>query len=396
MNHFLRRCLSGACLLPLLLTGCDAERSIARSNQGAKSVVNICAVGDIILSQTVMDSAQNSAGAYDFSPAFQAVAGHLSTADLTLGNLEGNFCGAPYSAATHNYPEQLAEALSAAGVDILQTANTCTVENGTAGLRSTLSYLEAAGIQPVGSYASAEDRAENGVIIREINGLRIAILAFTKGVGNVRLPDGADYCTNLLYTDYDSSYTHIDTNTIDACVAEAVLQQPDAIIAMVHWGSEYSREISNSQTRIEQRLFYDGVDVILGTHSHLAGEISTQEITDKTGRTKTVLTAYSLGNFYGDDTDSRSAPSVMLDFTFTKYSDGITELTDWQYTPTYFADFGETAAQRFRVLDVKNSLALYQNYYYDAVPEELYEKLKTIPESLKSRITPEKETEETE
>lgn len=391
MKQPIRRCraflavlLSGVCLISL--ASCSRPRQIAVTESGAQSVVTLAAVGDILLSEAQMKDAACADGSYDFSAAFSAVTGQITGADLAVGNLEGNFCGAPYDASVHNYPEALAAALADAGFDVLQTANTYSIENGLTGLKSTIQTLQDAGLAHLGTFSSAEDRSENGVFIREINGIRIAMIAFTKGVNNVHLPDGADYCVNLLYTDYASNYSQVNTDGITACVQQAVAADPDIIIAMVHWGSEYDDTISQSQEEIESLLLGSGVDVILGSHSHLVGKMEQRQITDANGKEKTVFVAYSLGNFYCDASDPDTQPSVILHLEFTKYDDGTTEITDASYTPIYIADMGEDAANRFVVLNVRNSIELYQNRYYDSVSDEVYEILRDVPALLKERI----------
>lgn len=378
--------LAALILLLCSLPACSQPRQIAVTETGAQSVVTLAAVGDILVSEAQCADAIKPDGSYDFSPAFAAVTGHIASADLAVGNLEGNFCGAPYDPAVHNYPTELAGALSDAGFDVLQTANTYTIENGLSGLKSTISTLQGAGLTQLGSFSSAEDRTEHGVLIREINGIRIAMIAFTKGVNNVHLPEGAEYCVNLLYTDYASNYSRVNTEGITACVREAAAAKPDIIVAMVHWGSEYDETVSESQKEIETLLLSGGVDVILGTHSHLVGEMGLRQITDADGEEKTVFVAYSLGNFYCDATEPDAQPSAIAQLEFTKYTDGTTEITGADYVPCYVADLGAEAPNRFAVLDVRSAIALYENNYYDRVSSEIYELLQQIPEQLKEQI----------
>jgi len=68
-------------------------------------------------------------------------------ADLTVGNLELNFCGEPYSGRPNfRAPESLALALKEKGFDLVQTANTYSIQNGMTGLSGTISALDAVGI----------------------------------------------------------------------------------------------------------------------------------------------------------------------------------------------------------------------------------------------------------
>ena len=53
----------------------------------------------------------------------------------------------------------LAMALAGVGFDVVQTANSASIQNGLSGLQSTIRYLNAAGIDHVGTYASSSDKS---------------------------------------------------------------------------------------------------------------------------------------------------------------------------------------------------------------------------------------------
>mgnify|MGYP000690692099 CR=1 FL=1 len=58
------------------------------------TTVTIAAVGDIMMYDEQLDAARQDDGTYDFTSSFAAVSGSTVSADLTVGNLELNFCGA--------------------------------------------------------------------------------------------------------------------------------------------------------------------------------------------------------------------------------------------------------------------------------------------------------------
>lgn len=101
----------------------------------------------------------------------------------------------------------------------------------------------------------------------EVKGFRVAFVAFTKGVGNLRLPEGAEGCVNLLYTDYNTTYQDVDTEGIRHILSQVQSEKPDIVIALLHWGSEYDSSVSKTQEEIRDLMLQGGVDVILGTHS---------------------------------------------------------------------------------------------------------------------------------
>ena len=222
----------------------------------------LAAVGDIMMYDAQLDAARISETEYDFSSCFEAIKPHTISSDLTVGNLELNFCGyAPYGGNPtaqpyFNCPEILATNLADIGFDILQTGNTYSIMSGITGLQSTINFLNQAGIDHVGTHATDPAQSgSGGVVLREVNGISMAFIGFTKGVNNMRLPTNNQYSVDLLYTDYDSNYQQVDTTSILERIDAAKKSNPDVIIAMLHWGSEYDTAISETQEEIRDLMF---------------------------------------------------------------------------------------------------------------------------------------------
>ena len=356
----------------LIFRGCRADKTAANQPSAPKAASNqittepdltitVAAVGDIMIDDDLLAAALQENGTYDFSRSFAAVAGMTGSADLTLGNLELNFAGEPYGSATGSAPESLAMALAGVGFDVVQTANSASIQNGLSGLQSTIRYLNAAGIDHVGTYAASSDKSANeGVLLRNVSGLKVAILGYTKGLCGLSLPHGSEYAVDLLYTDYATDFDKIATDAINRSLEAARALQPDVILAMLHWGSESDRTVTASQERIAKLLFAGGVDAIIGTHSHIVGPMETSSVTTDAGKDKTCFVAYSLGNFYST-MDSSVATNcrdgVVLNLSFTKNGEtGETALSGVSYTPTYFADHGEDASPRYEILPVRTAI----------------------------------------
>ena len=59
----------------------------------------------------------------------------------------------------------------------------------------------------MGAWANNQEAKESGgYTIREVNGIRVAVVAFSKGMDSMALPAGSENCVNLLYEDYDTEY----------------------------------------------------------------------------------------------------------------------------------------------------------------------------------------------
>lgn len=335
----------------------------------------LAAVGDIMMYDTELAAALQEDQSYDFTSFFEAISPFTISPDLTVGNLElnllgtGPFVGNTQNAPYFNAPNSLASQLSAIGFDILQTGNTYSIMNGTKGLQSTIDILNQNSIDHVGTHASDPDQSgSGGVVLREINGIRIAFIGFTKGVNNMSLPANNKYAVDLLYVDYNSEYKQVDATGILKRVEAAKSQNPDVIVAMLHWGGEYELEISSTQEEIRDLLFKNGVDVILGSHSHVVGPIEMREVETTDGEKKQCFVAYSLGNFISDMSKDYTMESVILNLEFTKSGEtGKTSITDASYTPLYILDRGDGAEKRFEVLPIRNAIKsdMFQEYEAD-------------------------------
>ena len=343
------------------------------------AVATLAAVGDVMCYDEQISDASVSGGGYDFTGAFARVKDQLKAADLTVGNLETNFAGTPYSGYPNfSSPPQLAAALADAGFDILQTANTYSLENGFNGLTSTINTLSDAGITAAGTYASRESASENGgVILKEVNGIKFAFIAYTKGVNGRTRPSEYNYCVNLLYTDYTGAYTVVDETALQQSIQSAKALEPDVIVAMLHWGGEYDILPTDSQNSIADLLFRNGVDVILGTHSHVVGPMEKRSVTTVDGETKDVFIAYSLGNFYSSMNRENTQPSALLNLTFTRSGEtGKTTISKAEYVPLYIADMGAEAQTQYQVLDIEAEIDRYIGGAEDRVPSEVYTQMR--------------------
>ncbi|MBE6975370.1 MAG: CapA family protein, partial [Ruminococcaceae bacterium] len=250
----------------------------------------------------------------------------LSGADLTALNFEGNV----YADATDRTSSpQLLDALRQGGVDVLQTANSESITNGLLGLMATNNAIRNAGMQPLGTYATeAEYEQYRGYLIYEIQGIRIALVAFTKGMDDRNL-EGNEHCVNLLYTDYTSTYKEVDKTGITEVIRAAQEEEPDLIVAMLHWGGRTSDQVSGTQKQIVKLMKNLGVDAVIGTHSR---HVQKMGFEDRDG----MFVAYSLGDFMVDRENVTTGYSVLLDLEITR--DGATgqvRITGYDYVPVY-------------------------------------------------------------
>ena len=356
--------------------GCQAHRQRVKYNQeNPKTVIRLAAAGDLNINDAVVASGGD---AYDYGPAFRDVLHLLGDADLTVINLEGNIVGAPYGTEDRSAQQKLLTALNEAGVDMVQLANSYSIYNGIAGLGRTISAVRSAGMEPLGAYATEQDfKDSGGYTIVEVQGIRLAVVAFTKGMDGMTLPKGSENCVNVLYKDYDTTYHSVDKDKINKILDAAEREKPDATIVLLHWGSEFNDTISTSQQTILNLLQEREVDAIIGTHSHYVQKMELD-------KEKGTFIAYSLGDLFSDAQRGGTEYSVVLELEITKDEiSGDTKVTDFSYTPIFSV---AEAGKPMRVVRIYEAMAAYDSKFINAVTQETYNKMKYALERIEARI----------
>ena len=352
------------------------------------TVIHLAAAGDLMVTDKTV-AAGKVEGGYDYTQAFMDVLPVLSGADLTVLNFEGNLLGAPYGTDTSSAPEEMALALKAAGVDLVQMANSTAISDGIASLKTSLDALRQTGLEPMGAYADNQEFEKyKGYTMVNVRGIRIAFVAFTKGMGGLSLPAGSENCVNLLYTDYATTYQEIDKDGITSVLNSVAKEKPDLTIALVHWGSEYKDLVTDSQKKITKLLKENGADVILGTHPHMLHEIEYDEFTGQ-------LVAYSLGDFFSDTPRAGTDYSIILDLEITRdNTTGETRVSDFSYTPIYTLSEEETPDGQRRVVQLEKTMKAYEDNFVDRVSESVYADMEYALTRIHERTTPPKAEEE--
>lgn len=352
------------------------EASAPATQPQPDTVIHLVAGGDVNVTDGVVSSGLTSGG-HDYSNVLLDITPILAGADFAALNFEGNLAGEPYGTLHASAPQALVESLRNAGVDLLQTANSKSVENGLLGLQATLRGIREAGMEALGTYASSQEfQKSGGYLMRDVQGIRVALVAFTKGMDGRGLPTGSEDCVNLLYTDYSSTYQSVDVDGITKIMDAVAKEEPDVVIAMLHWGSELNNQISKTQTKIVKLLGSLGVDAIIGTHSHYVQKMGFDKDTG-------VFVAYSLGDFLGDGKDAGTNYSVLLDLQITKDgATGETSITDFDGIPIYRME--DEAG--LRLLRIREAIAAYENRHIQAVSQETYQAMKDALGKIESRI----------
>ena len=328
----------------------------------------LTAIGDIMCHNTqYIDAYNDETGEYDFSYVFDDISLYTKTADICVGNLETTFAGEDvgYSSyPTFNTPDSLAYELKDIGVDVLSTAGNHALDKGFNGLSRTIAVLNNADISHLGTYKSKEE--QDKTLIKYVKGIKIAFVNFAYGTNGIPIPSDKPYCVNL-----------IDENLMKEQIDRAKGEEPDIIIACMHWGTEYKTTPSSTQEQLADFLFKNGVDIILGTHPHVLEPMEKRTVTLDDGSTKDGFVIYSLGNFIADQNAEYTRDSIILNIDITKHTDGKITIDNYEYVPIYMYKDTSKKKQKMKLLDINKNIYNYENYLDDTISESLYNTLKS-------------------
>ena len=327
----------------------------------------LSAIGDIMCHNTqYLDAYDKTTDTYDFSYVFDDISLYTKTADICVGNLETTFAGEEvgYSSyPTFNTPDSLAYELKDIGLDVLSTAGNHALDKGFDGLSRTIDVLNDADISHLGTYKTEED--QNKTLIKYVKGIKIAFVNYAYGTNGIQIPSDKSFCVNL-----------IDENLMKTQLDNAKKENPDIIIACMHWGNEYKTTQNSTQEDLANFLFQNGVDIILGTHPHVLEPMEKRTITLEDGTTNDGFVIYSLGNFISDQNAENTRNSIILNLDITKHVDGKITIDNYEYIPIYMYKDKSKEKQKMKLLDINKTIYNYENYIDTSISETLYNTLK--------------------
>lgn len=288
-----------------------AEHTICRvlpdqTRQSFDDAFTLLFAGDLILLEDQVKNGFTDNG-YDFSDVFEYTRDYISAADFAVGVFEGPCAGITddhgFSSSNYddgkrlyiNFPEEWPQAVKDAGFDLVTTANNHLLDCGTEGALRTLKVLDQIGLDHTGSYANASDKNAHRVHLVETGGLRLAFLSYISGCNNT--PD-SEFIDGQ-YTDFTSIitapgspfYTRV-VQQVEQDFVEARAANPDCIIVMPHWGTQFADEPDSLQLAWEENFKRFGADIILGDHTHSVQPVKVEEYDGRQ-----VFTLYCPGNY---------------------------------------------------------------------------------------------------
>ena len=254
---------------------------------------------------------------------YEDVRALISEADIAVGTL---------NAALSDYPPQTgcirtfvlvgssvnADAMANAGFDLMNMATNhiknCGLSScGDRAFLDTLDNLERVGIQKVGAGKNIDEAMAPTVI--EKNGIRFGFVALgeieSRAFASQDVPGIAP-----LPQDFEMAEANLRS------AIGAAREVSDVVIAMPHWGSDYSSAPNYRQLFFDQVAVDAGADLVIGTHPHVI-----QGMREIEG----IPVFYSLGSFVFDqDWSLETQQGIVVVVTFQEQT-----LLDYEVIPVH-------------------------------------------------------------
>ena len=306
----------------------NSQEKNAGSEQ--ETSARIMANGDLLYHDIVYISAKKADGTYDFHENFEYVKPWLKQADLVIGDFEGTVNKDHYLAGypLFNAPVEVMDAIKDAGYQVLDLAHNHILDSQIEGVVSTADAIEKAGMTPVGVYTH-EPRDKAPIVIKEVNGIKVAILAYSYGFNGIE--------QNISKEDYNRYLSDLDEDKMKAEIERAE-KEADITVIMPQMGVEYQIEPTEEQKKLYHKMIDWGADIIFGGHPHV---VEPAETVEKDGDKKLII--YSMGNFISNqrietmqdvETAKWTERGVLMDVTIKKKS-GKTTIETAKAHPTW-------------------------------------------------------------
>lgn len=227
--------------------------------------VTIVAGGDVLLDKMPGDNIALHGPSYVFAGMSEL----LKKADIAFANLESPASRRGEKITPKNFTfrstPQALDALVAASIGVVAFTNNHCLDFGVEAFSDTMDHLRERGIAYVGA---GKNRGEAlSPHIQEVNGVRVAILAFMQKsflpAWSYDLWEAQESKPGVIFLDGEKGRTDILTAVADAQT------QADVVLVSLHWGYEGTVAPQNWQRELAKEIIDAGATAILGHHPHL-------------------------------------------------------------------------------------------------------------------------------
>lgn len=254
-----------------------------------KYKLSLIMAGDMLVHDKIYNEARKNANnnGYDFKPMLTYIKDIVKDYDLAYYNQEVVLGGSSIGLSSYpafNSPYEVGLDMIDTGFNMVSLATNHTLDRGIKAIENSLDFWNSTDVYTAGSYKTMEER--NNIKIKEKNNITYAMLNYTYGTNGIKRPNGYESYVNIWDMSNKNSYEEYK-NVVKQDI-ENIRNKVDVLIVAMHFGEEYNFNTTWYQEDSSNFLSSLGVDIIIGTHSHVLGPIKWINNT---------LGIYSLGNF---------------------------------------------------------------------------------------------------
>lgn len=284
--------------------------------------------GDCIVDDTIYTYYEYYNGNREFAPIFEYTAQTVEPADLSFINLKTPTGGDSYGISgspRYNGPLEMLNALNQTGFNWYGAASNHALDSGKDALINEVNYIRTTFPDASVSGASRNQEESGQPVIREINGIRVALISMTNSLGSNKLKAEDSWVIDTWHSDEGG----IDYPGIKDRLSAAEAQS-DVQIVSVEWGNEDDSSISDQQRELAAFLADQGADVILGSGPGVIQPV--EYIQSGSG---TTLCYYSLGNYLSAAQTRENLIGGMAAFNLNyDFATGTVSFNDVKFIPT--------------------------------------------------------------
>lgn len=231
----------------------NIKNSAIESNNKKILKAKLSVVGDILCDDGILNDAKNGDDYY-FNNMFTDVIEYTKDADYAIGTMETNFTDRELSGAKkYNSPMSFLNSIKGTGIDMVSLAHNHVLDYGKEGFDSTIDNIQKNEISITGIADNKEnENKEFTGNIKEVNGIKIAFLAYTYGLSNENEVTEEEKSLANIYSveKVDKDFEYANENS-------------DFVIVIMHWGEVNNSSISEWQINVKNYLVHKGANVIL-------------------------------------------------------------------------------------------------------------------------------------
>ncbi len=221
--------------------------------------VTLFLTGDGLIHESVYMDAWNEDGSFNFDKQLHRIAEIAAPYDLQYYNQETILGGTELGLSGYpvfNSPVEFGEYMVKSGFNLVSTANNHCLDMGFAGVSNSRAFWNGQkGVLMQGTNTTQEEFDE--IASMEVNGIKIAFVSYCEH-------------TNGIYPEYDFEVNYFpgyEEQMLDKI--RRAKETNDVVIAAMHWGTEYSHGVNETQTWLAEQMVDAGADIIVGNHPHV-------------------------------------------------------------------------------------------------------------------------------